>query len=197
MIFLFLAAQILNAQPAPKFETVSIHRCDGTPSRSGPARATPGRITAECAMLGGPFPGLISESFGMFSDGRRHSPTLSPPIQGGPSWINSERYTIVAKAEGDPGEGVMVGPMLQAVLEDRFKLKLHHETREISVYGLTVTKGGSKLREATGPPCVPVAGTPCLSGIQPPRAQPGIEFARNLEAVCGDARGQFRSSHRR
>ncbi|HEY4363906.1 MAG TPA: M56 family metallopeptidase [Bryobacteraceae bacterium] len=153
--------------PKPQFEAVSIHRCDGTSGRSGPARATPGHITAECATLGGPFPGLISESFGMFSDGHRHSPTLSPPVEGGPSWINSERYTILAKAEGDdPGEGAMIGPMLQAVLEDRFKLKLHHETREIPVYALTITKSGSKLHEAVGPACVPVAGKPCLAGMQ-------------------------------
>lgn len=102
----------------------------------------------------------------MFADGHRHSPALSPPVEGGPSWINSEHYTIVAKAEGDPGEGIMIGPMLQGVIEDRFKLKLHHETREIPVYALTVSRNGSKLREAEGPACAPVAGKRCLSGMQ-------------------------------
>jgi uncharacterized protein (TIGR03435 family) len=159
--------QVLSAQPAPKFETVSIHRCDDNAGgRSGPARATPARLTAECDILGGPFPGLISEAYGMFADGHRHSPTLSPPVVGGPSWINSERYTIVAKAEGDPGEGMMIGPMLQEVLEDRFQLKLHHETREIPVYALNVGKNGPKLRAAVDPPCVPAAGKPCRSGLQ-------------------------------
>ncbi|HEY2381409.1 MAG TPA: TIGR03435 family protein [Terriglobia bacterium] len=116
--------------------------------------------------LGGPFPGLIAEAYGMFADGQRHSPTLTPPIEGGPSWINSERYTIVAKAEGDPSEGLMIGPMLQGVLEDRFKLKVHHEVREIPVYALTISKNGSKLSGVEGPACVPVAGKPCLSGMR-------------------------------
>jgi uncharacterized protein (TIGR03435 family) len=165
---------------APKFEAVSIHRCDNNAGlRSGSARAMPGRVTAECATLGGPFPGLISESYGMFAEGRRHSPTLSPPVEGGPSWVNSERYTIIAKAEGDPGEGLMIGPMLQGALEDRFKLKLHHETREIPVYALTISKNGSKLRVAEGPACVPVAGKPCLSGLH----VQGHNFVLNLRGT--------------
>ncbi len=160
-------AQPTTTTPAPKFEAVSIHRCNDTAGgRSGPARTTPGRLTAECATLGGPFPGLISEAYGIFADGHRHSPTLSPPIEGGPPWIKSERYTIIARAEGDPGEGMMAGPMLQAVLEDRFQLKLHHETREIPVYALTVGRNGPRLHAAEGPPCAPMPGKPCLSGLR-------------------------------
>ena len=37
----------------------------------------------------------------------------------------------------------MLGPMLQDVLEDRFKLKVHRETRQVPVYELVVAKGGS------------------------------------------------------
>ena len=36
--------------------------------------------------------------------------------------------------------------MLQALLEDRFKLKIHRTTKELPTYELTVAKGGSKLR---------------------------------------------------
>jgi uncharacterized protein (TIGR03435 family) len=162
-----IQAQGTTAAPAPKFEAVSIHRCDeNAGGRSGPARTTPGRLTAECATLGGPFPGLISEAYGIFADGRRHSPTLSPPIEGGPGWIKSERYTIIASAAGDPGEGMMAGPMLQQVLEDRFHLKLHHETREIPVYALTVGRNGPRLRAGQGQPCAPTPGKPCMSGLR-------------------------------
>jgi len=50
---------------------------------------------------------------------------------------------------------MMQGPMLQEILEQRFKLKLHWETREIPVYALTVAKGASKLRAFNGA-CVPI-----------------------------------------
>ena len=45
----------------------------------------------------------------------------------------------------------MRGPMLQTLLEDRFKLKIHHEAREVPAYALTVAKGGPKLRPTGGP----------------------------------------------
>ncbi len=47
-----------------------------------------------------------------------------PPIEGGPAWINSDRYVINAKAEGTPGPAIMRGPMLQALLKYRFQLGL-------------------------------------------------------------------------
>jgi uncharacterized protein (TIGR03435 family) len=38
--------------------------------------------------------------------------------------------------------------MMQAMLADRFKLKVHHETRELSMYDLVIAKGGFKLKDA-------------------------------------------------
>jgi bla regulator protein blaR1 len=67
-------------------------------------------------------------------------------IKGGPAWITSARYTIDATAEGPARQELMRGPMLQALLEDRFKLKIHRESREVPVYELTVAKGGPKLQ---------------------------------------------------
>jgi uncharacterized protein (TIGR03435 family) len=49
---------------------------------------------------------------------------------------------------------MMNGPVLQAVLEDRFKLKVRRETREIPVYELRVAAGGPKLQPFQGT-CIP------------------------------------------
>jgi len=38
--------------------------------------------------------------------------------------------------------------MMQAMLADRFKLKVHHETKELSMYDLVIARGGSKLKDA-------------------------------------------------
>jgi uncharacterized protein (TIGR03435 family) len=67
-------------------------------------------------------------------------------ISGGPSWIKSERYDIEAKAEGYPSRRQVEGPMLQALLKDRFQLKLHRETKELPVFGLVAAKGGLRLK---------------------------------------------------
>lgn len=67
-------------------------------------------------------------------------------IKGSPAWIASEHYTIDAKADGPATQEIMRGPMLQALLEDRFKLKVHREAREMQVYELTVAPGGPRLQ---------------------------------------------------
>jgi uncharacterized protein (TIGR03435 family) len=67
-------------------------------------------------------------------------------ISGGPGWIKSERFDIEAKAEGNPSRRQIEGPMLQALLKDRFQLKLHRETKELPVFGLVAAKGGLRLK---------------------------------------------------
>jgi uncharacterized protein (TIGR03435 family) len=58
--------------------------------------------------------------------------------------LDSTSYDILAKASG-PVPLSQLRLMLQQLLADRFKLTLHHETKEIPVYELTVAKGGPKL----------------------------------------------------
>jgi uncharacterized protein (TIGR03435 family) len=77
-----------------------------------------------------------------------------PPLDGAPNWVESDRYSIAAKADGGATEDMMNGPMLQALIEDRFKLRIRRETREIPVYDLTVAKGGLKLSPFKQGSCV-------------------------------------------
>jgi uncharacterized protein (TIGR03435 family) len=67
---------------------------------------------------------------------------------GGPGWIRNDRFDIEAKIEGDtraiPNEQVWL--MVQSLLEDRFQLRVHHETRELPVYNLVVANGGLKMK---------------------------------------------------
>jgi uncharacterized protein (TIGR03435 family) len=71
----------------------------------------------------------------------------------GPAWIDSERYDITIKADQEgapniPQERVLV----QKLLADRFKIISHREKKELSLYALTVAKGGPKLAAHPGPP---------------------------------------------
>ncbi len=64
-----------------------------------------------------------------------------------PDWLNFERYDIAAKyPAGTPLEQVRV--MLQNLLADRFKLKLHRESKELTIYALVAAKNGPKLTES-------------------------------------------------
>jgi len=55
-------------------------------------------------------------------------------ISGGPAWIDSDRFDVEGKAEDPKASFDELRLMLRSMLEDRFSLKLHHETKESSVY---------------------------------------------------------------
>ena len=73
-----------------------------------------------------------------------------------PKWIVTDSYSIDARATGNPTKDQM-RLMVQSLLADRFRLKVHFETREASVQALTLIQAGKlgpKLRShADGPPC--------------------------------------------
>ena len=72
-------------------------------------------------------------------------------ISGGPDWIRTEPWDIVAEAEGVQGFLTIdrQRPMLRALMEDRFRLKVHNETKLIPGYALVVDKNGPKLHRNT------------------------------------------------
>jgi uncharacterized protein (TIGR03435 family) len=65
----------------------------------------------------------------------------------GPDWLVTEHFDIDGKRpEGVEGEKALRG-MVASLLEDRFQLKMHRETRELPAYALVVGKGGLKIKE--------------------------------------------------
>lgn len=73
--------------------------------------------------------------------------TLPPNlVTGGPKWVEDTRFDLEAKAAGAATQ-VQRLEMLQTLLADRFKLKFHYESKEISTYVLTLGKNPLKLKE--------------------------------------------------
>jgi bla regulator protein blaR1 len=68
-------------------------------------------------------------------------------LSGGPSWINSERYDVDAKAEGNPNRD-QVRLMVQSLLAERFQLKVRQDNRELPIYTLLLAKSGVKFEKA-------------------------------------------------
>jgi len=64
----------------------------------------------------------------------------------GPSWLDTERYDIVAKAAADAAND-RHALRLRALLAERFKLAVHRETKEAPVYALVVAKNGPKIKK--------------------------------------------------
>jgi uncharacterized protein (TIGR03435 family) len=64
--------------------------------------------------------------------------------------------------------------MLQSLLEDRFSLKIHRETREVPAYELTVAKGGLKMQPVQPGGCTVFD----ISLRPPPRPEPDVNYCR-------------------
>lgn len=131
---------------APKWEAASVRRCNnnqpGGEQGPPPLADSSDRIRLSCFEL----VYLIRDAYVVYAGGRFNGNNYPVSVEQLPGWSNSERYTVEAKAEGKPGHAMMMGPMLQALLADRFALKLHSEMRDEPVYILSVTKGGPRLQ---------------------------------------------------
>lgn len=114
-------------------------------------------------------------------------------VLGGPSWIASDRWNVEGKAEDgsipplagppDPTAPNPMSMMLQSLVEDRFQLKIHKETRELPIYTLAVGKDGSKLKAVDAP------ARPAPGQTPPPPPPPTIGRGGGLPANFTPAPG--------
>jgi uncharacterized protein (TIGR03435 family) len=141
--------------PRPKFDVASV-KLDSDPNMfSGVTPLPGGRLRANATLRT-----LMTVAYDV----------KSFQISGGPSWVNSEHYQIDAKANGEANAEQM-RPMLQSLLEDRFKLAVHRETKPLPVYTLAVARAG-KLKQATN--CsIPGADPNAPAPPPPPPPPPG------------------------
>ena len=78
-------------------------------------------------------------------------------ISGKQNWLGSESYDVSAKAEGAQGLSYeQLSPMLQKLLAERFKLKVHREVKDSSGYALVVAKDGPKFQATKGDRAMPI-----------------------------------------
>jgi uncharacterized protein (TIGR03435 family) len=100
--------------------------------QGGPGTSDPGQITYSNMSL----KGLLVAAYG-----------VKTYQVSGPSWMDTERFDIVAKVPKDATKDD-VKLMLQNLLAERFKLTLHREKKDLPMYALVVGKNGPKLRES-------------------------------------------------
>ena len=102
-------------------------------------------------------------------------------LEGGPDWIASDRFDILAKPEREvPSTGAFFGGqdplrmMLRTLLADRFKLVMHKETKELPIFELVVARQDGKLGPQLRPAAVDCAARAAAAkGGTPPPASPG------------------------
>jgi uncharacterized protein (TIGR03435 family) len=126
--------QIMAADAKPSFEVSTIK-----PAKPGPGKG-----------IGVNRSGIFSTRNFSLSDLIMWAYGVHPrQIAKGPAWLESDKFDITAKPDlpGIPNT-TQVKEMMQKMLTDRFQLAFHREKRELSVYALTVAKGGPKLSKS-------------------------------------------------
>jgi uncharacterized protein (TIGR03435 family) len=170
-----MAAGMLHAQTAaPTFDVATIRiNTSGDLSRS--LRPAPGgRFDATNV----PLRNLIRVAYEVRTLGE---------IEGGPDWIETTAFDIVAR--GAPGDSQPA--MMRALLADRFTLMLHRETRELPVYALTRARTDGRLGSALTPSTLDCAIARACSRRSTPtqyeqRGHPMADLARTLAALLAD-----------
>jgi uncharacterized protein (TIGR03435 family) len=137
LVVLALSVGALIAQEVapPAFEVASV-KPTGRPPESGTTGWTisHGNFTARAAWVRG----LIA-----FAHDVR-----AMQVHGGPEWVDSEQYDVMAKAENTDASLDQMKAMVRTLLADRFKFASHRERREGRIYALVVVKNGPKLQVA-------------------------------------------------
>ena len=141
-VALVLCAPALLGQTAPAFEVASIKPHEGFSGYSGNAGASL-EISGNRVTISGNLTGFVMTAYNL----RNYQ------VIGGPDWIGKPGqisvYDIEAKGEGNAAlTKEQARLMLQALLAERFQLKVHRDTKEMPVYNLEVAKGGLKIKES-------------------------------------------------
>ena len=115
-----LQFDVISVKPAPPGQ------------RGGAVQPTPG------------YQGYTCDGSALFGDMTVAYGVTARQIEGGPDWIRSQPWDLEAKSDS-PHTIDELHIMLEHALEDRFAMKLHHETRQESVLALEVDPHGAKL----------------------------------------------------
>ena len=172
---------VLNAQDtAPVPYVASVKKNAG--GLGAQMRIAPGMISAN----GVPVRLLMRQAFGQLQDFQ---------LVGGPPWINSDRFDIEAKLEGGgPVNPQVIQSVLRQILEERFALKVHRETRELPIYALVVARSDGRLGAnltPTSPECTTLLTSRGRGPAPDGRGAPGPDGrgAVMVSGVAPDGRG--------
>jgi uncharacterized protein (TIGR03435 family) len=138
------------AAQQPRFDVASVKQCRDE-NDIGPGRMimSGDRLQLPCVSV----IQMIAIAYGKTVAGQWSR--FPPSAIEGPAWLHELiHYTVEARADRDVGEDVVKGPMLRALLEERFHLRVRQETRQSPAFALTVDRRGSKLKTFDGT-CTP------------------------------------------
>ena len=160
----------------PAYDVVSIRRPKGDPESGGIGDLPDGFRMRNLTLKS-----LISDAYGIVRDDQ---------ISGWPGWAASARFDIEAKMDVETADAlhklsrqqqeVQRQLMLQSLLADRFKLKVHRATTVQTTYELVLAKGGLKMKEDN--PNTDLDGNKWQEGVRP-----STDWSTSVRKISGHA----------
>jgi uncharacterized protein (TIGR03435 family) len=166
LLILLVVVPAFAQQPSPQFDVADVHvssTARGFGQNFGGVLREGHYVNRDATMLE-----LIEAAYSIAEDN----------ISGGPGWMGLDLFDVIAKVP-DGTTPATANLMLQALLADRFGLVTHRGTQPVPRYVLTVSKGGSKLKAASG------SGRPSCQPVQQPAAPPADPASTpNIKVAC-------------
>lgn len=164
-----LSLRALQTMPKPAFEVVSVKKSNGQ-VRGSISNYRPGGVYVATNVS---LKFMIREAYGV----------RDFEVVGGPGWMDDLTFDVQGRPPAG-GNAATNGAfdrrqlmlMLQSMLEDRFQLKTHMETRQLAVYEMVTVKNGARLQRAAE------IGGPCGSRGQ--AACPGVSMSCCKEGIA-------------
>jgi len=166
LLALLAVVPVFAQQPPPQFDVADVHvspTARGFGQNFGGVLREGHYLNRDATMLE-----LIQAAYGVSEDN----------ISGGPGWIGLDLFDVIAKVP-DGTTPATANLMLQTLLADRFGLVTHRGMQPVPRYVLTVAKGGSKLKAASG------SGNPSCQPVNQPSGPPAaLASTPNIKVTC-------------
>jgi uncharacterized protein (TIGR03435 family) len=151
-----------------RYEVALIKPCKDEPVGAGQRRAefrvSPGRVNIDCLTVARiaylAYAGVGNLAHPLLNDHGQDR------IRGGAGWLQTDKFSIEATAAGPAARDALMGPMLRALLEERFHLQLHREKEEVAMYALRAARSGLKIKPIGSDGCTAFDTTENMSNAE-------------------------------
>ena len=168
-----LVSSIAAAQTGPQFEVASIR----------PSAEQQAQVTMGVSINGS----QVRITYWSLRDYLAMAYTVRPEQITGPDWLDQARFDIAAKLP-DGASPNDLDKMMQALLAERFQLKMHRQKKDFPVYALAVSKGGPKIHPVPVDPSAPAAPAAVNAVGSGNAGSIGIDFGGGTSFTLGNNR---------
>ena len=142
---LWVLAVVVGASPAPRAQAPALPASRFEVASIKPSNPNPASVQASLPMIVPAFGRLQAQNMTLRLLIVAAYQKQSFQVIGGPDWLKTTRFDVNARAADAKASTISLLEMLQRLLAERFKLRVHSETREVPIYALMLARSGGRV----------------------------------------------------